>query len=108
MIYELRTYRCHAGKLGALLTRFEGPILDIWRRIGIQQVGFWTARDADGADLLTYIVMWESDAQREATWQIFLADPDWKAAKAASEANGPLVESMKTVAMKPTVFSALQ
>ena len=108
MIYELRNYRCHPGKLDAVLQRFEGPTLAIWRRMGFRPLGFWTARSEDGADLLVYIVAWDSAAEREAKWAEFLADPDWKAARTASETDGPLLASFATTVLTPTSFSALQ
>ena len=108
MIYELRNYRCHPGKLDAVLQRFEGPTLAIWRRMDFRPVGFWTARSEDGADLLIYVVAWDSTAEREAKWAEFLGDPEWKAARTASEANGPLLASFTTTVLTPTSFSALQ
>ena len=108
MIYELRNYRCHPGKLDAVLQRFEGPTLGIWRRMAFRPIGFWTAHSEDGADLLIYIVAWHSAAEREAKWAEFLADPEWKAVRAASETDGPLLVSFTTTLLSPTSFSALQ
>ena len=35
-------------------------------------------------------------------------DPDWIAARAASEANGPLVAKVQSVYMDPTNFSGIK
>jgi hypothetical protein len=43
MIHELRTYICSPGRLGDLLARFERPVLQIWKELGIHPLGFWTA-----------------------------------------------------------------
>ena len=42
MIYELRIYHCVTGRLPALLKRFETTTLELWKRHGIRQAGFWT------------------------------------------------------------------
>ena len=42
MIYELRIYECFPGRLPSLLERFENVTLDLWKKHGIEQVGFWT------------------------------------------------------------------
>ena len=36
MIYELRIYHCVAGRLPALLKRFETMTLGLWQRHGIR------------------------------------------------------------------------
>ena len=41
-------------------------------------------------------------------WASFQADPEWQAARKASEANGPLLEKFINKIWKPTPFSPLQ
>jgi hypothetical protein len=106
MIYELRIYRCLPGRLPEVLKRFENPTLQIWERHGIRQVGFWTTMVGENANDLTYLLEWDSLADREKRWSAFLADADWKAERIASEANGPLLESISNSILAPTSFSA--
>jgi len=47
MIYELRVYHCVPGRLPALLKRFETITLELWKRHGIRQAGFWTVLVGD-------------------------------------------------------------
>ncbi len=108
MIYELRVYRCMPGRLPALLERFETATLKLWERHGIRQAGFWTTLVGESSRDLTYLLAWESLAERETKWAAFTADPEWQAARAASEADGPIVENIASQFLKPTAFSALK
>src|SRR6218665_426337 len=90
MIYELRIYRCLPGRLPALIRRFENDTLKLWDKHGIQQAGFWTTVIGENSNDLTYMIRWDSMADREARWPAFLADPEWIAAKNTSEADGPI------------------
>ena len=53
MIYEMRIYRCVPGRLPALLQRFEKVTLDLWKKLGIRQAGFWTTLIGDSNHELT-------------------------------------------------------
>ena len=67
MIYELRIYHCVTGRLPALLKRFETTTLELWKRHGIRQAGFWTVLVGPGGNQdLHYLLAWESLAEREA------------------------------------------
>ena len=76
MIYELRVYRCKPGRLPALLSRFQNHTLSIWERYGIRQVGFWTTLIGESNQEVTYMLAWDSMAEREKRWAAFLADPE--------------------------------
>ena len=65
MIYEMRIYRCVSGRLPALLQRFEKVTLSLWKKHGIRQAGFWTTLIGDSNHELTYLLAWESLAERE-------------------------------------------
>ena len=91
MIYELRIYRCVPNRLPALLKRFETNTLRIWEKHGIRQAGFWTTVIGESNQELTYLLAWESLAEREKKWAAFQTDPEWIAARDASEKDGPIV-----------------
>ena len=105
MIYELRIYRCLPGRLPALLKRFEQDTLRIWDRHGIVQAGFWTTAIGESNNDLTYMIRWDSMADRERRWPAFLADPEWQEARARSEADGPIVANVVSQLLTPTSFS---
>lgn len=105
VIYELRIYTCLPGRLPALLKRFENDTLRIWEKHGIEQAGFWTTAVGTSSNDLTYMIRWQSMADREQRWAAFLADPEWQAARKASEADGLIVANIVSQFLSPTKFS---
>lgn len=108
MIHELRLYRCIPGRLPALLTRFETVTLGLWHRHGIRQAGFWTTIIGESNQELTYMLAWESLAERETKWAKFQSDPEWIAKRAASEQDGPIIANIVSQLLQPTSFSAVK
>jgi len=108
MIYELRVYRCVQGRRPALLSRFENETLRIWEKHGIRQAGFWTTLVGESNQEVTYMLAWDSMAEREKRWGAFVADPEWHAVAARTEKDGQLVESIHNQFLAPTVFSAVK
>ena len=107
MIYETRVYRCLPGRLPALLKRFETITLKLWEKHGIRQAGFFTTLVGESNNELTYLLAWESLAEREAKWPAFMADPEWLAARSESEKDGPIVATFSNQILAPTAFSAV-
>jgi len=108
MIYEMRVYRCLSGRMPALLNRFQNATLAIWERHGIRQAGFWTTLIGESNQDLTYLLAWESMAEREKKWTAFQADPEWIAKRAESEKDGPIVETLSSAFLQPTAFSSVK
>ena len=108
MIYELRIYRCVAGRLPALLNRFQSTTLRLWQKHGIRQAGFWTTAIGQSNQDLTYLLAWESLAEREQKWSAFQGDPEWIAARDASEKDGPIVARVTNSILQPTSFSSVR
>ena len=108
MIYESRVYRCVPGRLPALLKRFETLTLKIFETHGIRPVGFFTTVVGESNQELTYLLAWESLAEREQKWTRFLADPEWIAGRTKSEEGGPIVANIASQLLAPTSFSAMK
>lgn len=108
MIVELRIYHCAPGRLPALLERFSGATLGFFDKHGIRQIGFWTTLIGPSNHALTYMLQWDSLAEREQKWNAFQADPEWLARRKASEAAQPIVERIESSFLTPTAFSALR
>jgi NIPSNAP len=108
MIYELRIYRCVPGRMPALLSRFENWTLPIWERHGIRQAGFWTTLIGRSIRDITYMLVWDSLAEREKRWDAFLADPEWAAVVLETEADGQLVEDISSQLLAPVAFSIVK
>jgi hypothetical protein len=108
MIYELRTYHVMPGRMPDLLSRFENYTLKIWEKHGIRQAGFWTTLIGEDSHVLYYMLKWESLAEREAKWPVFVADPEWVEARRQTEGNGLLVSRWGNQILASAPFSALK
>jgi heme-degrading monooxygenase HmoA len=108
MIVELRTYHCAPGRLPALHERFTSTTLGFFEQYGIRQIGFWTNLTGATNQSLTYLLQWESLAEREAKWNAFQSDAEWIAKRAASEAHAIIVERIENQFLTPTGYSALR
>ena len=108
MIYEQRIYSCLPGQMPRLFKRFENHTLELWKKHGIRQMGFWTVLIGDGSNDLHYLLAWESLAERELKWNAFISDPGWIAARDESEKAGPILANIKSAMLQPTAFSALK
>jgi hypothetical protein len=108
MIHELRIYTAESGRMADLLARFRDHTLKLFEKHGMTNVGYWLNSIGGRSDELWYIVGFENLAHREKAWAEFAADPEWKKARAESEANGPLVHHIENRILNPTNFSPLK
>jgi len=108
MIYELRIYHCSPGRMHDLLARFKNITIDIWKKHGIEPVGFWNTYIGESNNDLYYMLKWDSLAEREKRWNAFSADKEWLDKRAETEKNGPLVASFANYILTPTEFSAMK
>jgi hypothetical protein len=108
-VYELRTYTCYDGKLEALKARFRDHTIAIFKRHGMESIGYWVPQDPEKSkNTLIYILAHPSLEAAQKNWDAFRADPEWVKVKAASEAAGPIVQKTESVYMNPTDFSILK
>ena len=108
MIYELREYQSVPGQMARLQARFSDELVPIWEKHGIRPIGFWTTLIGNSSNQLTYMLQWESLADREARWTSFLNDPAWRKVRDDSERDGPIVANIASQLLAPTAFSALR
>jgi hypothetical protein len=108
MIYEMRVYRCLPGRLPALLKRFESVTLKLWEKHGIRPAGFFTTLIGESNQELTYMLAWESLAERDTKWTAFQGDADWIAARAKSEVDGQIIGNIVSQLLVPTAFSSVK
>lgn len=109
-VYELRTYTASPGKLPQVLARFRDHTRRLFEKHGMVNIGYWVTTDAkDGADAkLVYLLAHANREAAAASWAAFRADPEWLAAKTASEANGPIVAQTESVFLSPADFSPMR
>jgi hypothetical protein len=87
--------------------RFAEVTMSLFKRHGIEVVGFWEPVIGESNELV-YICAYEDLAARDRAWAAFQADPEWQAARKASEANGPLVQRFVNKIWRATSFSPMK
>ena len=108
--FEMRTYHAADGKLDALNARFREHTTALFKKHGMDNIGYWTpAEGQPGAGgTLVYLLGYPSKEARDASWKAFQADPDWKKAKTESERDGKLVEKVDQLFLNPTDYSQIK
>jgi hypothetical protein len=86
-LFELRVYTAAPGRLDALNARFRNHTTSLFNRHGIGQFGYWVPmKDQPGADnTLLYLLTHPDRDSANKAFAAFRQDPDWLAARAASE-----------------------
>lgn len=103
MIYEIRIYEAAEGKADAMKDRFKKEVIRRFPLHGIELLGVFESE----ADRLTYMTRFASEDDRVKAWAAFGADPEWRAVKAASETNGPLLKNQTVSVLSPSVAGLL-
>ena len=103
-IQELRIYDAVPGKLPALHDRFANHTIRMFKKHGMDVVGFWTD-EVGTTNRLVYMLGYPSLADRERSWATFRTDPEWLKALVESEANGALTTKSHSTILRPTPYS---
>ena len=108
--FEMRTYYAAPGKLEALNARFRDHTCRLFKKHGMEIVGFWIPQDKEkgSENTLVYILAHKSREAAKKSFEDFGKDPEWKKAQSESEANGKLVEKVESVFMSATDYSAMK
>ena len=104
--FELRVYFANEGKLDALHSRFRDHTTRLFEKHGITNIGYWTPVENPDRKLY-YIIAYPSREAQVTSWKEFVSDPDWIAAKAASEKEGGLVAKVESTFLHSTDFSPM-
>ncbi len=100
MIYEIRVYEHVEGRAEAVRERFKSEVVPRFPKHEIELLGAFVDRDTG---MLTYMTRFPSEEARQRAWASFGADPEWKAVKAASEADGPLIARQRVSVITPAM-----
>ena len=107
--FEMRKYYAMPGKLADLNARFRDHTCGLFKKHDMEIVAFWMPTEGPEADrVLVYVLAYPSKEARESSWKGFRDDPDWKAARDASEKNGKLVEKIESTFMRATDYSPMK
>jgi hypothetical protein len=108
--FELRTYYAAPGKLEELHARFRDHTLALFKKHGMEVVGFWgpTDKEKGSENTLIYVLAFPSREARDTAWRNFGADPAWREAARESEKNGKLTEKVESVIMMATDYAPVK
>ena len=107
--FEQRVYITHPGKLAALHARFRDHTNRLFKKHGMELVGYWTPTDGEAAqNTLIYILAYPSREARDASWAAFRDDAEWKKVFEESHRDGPIVQKVESTFMTPTDYSPIQ
>ncbi len=106
MLYELRIYHMHPGRMEAIHRRFTDHSMKLLAKHGMKVLDFW--ENADGENKLYYVVEHRDRPTRDKSWADFVADPAWQEVKRLSELDGPIVERVDTIFMNRVPYSPVK
>jgi hypothetical protein len=114
-VFELRMYTATKGNLGNLNDRFRDHTMKLFEKHGMTNVVYWNVLKGQKDDdkRLVYLLAHKSREAAKKSFDEFRKDPDWIAAKDASEkkGGGSLTEPKGGVVsefLKPTDYSPLK
>ena len=108
-VFELRTYQATPGNLGNLHARFRDHTIRIFRKHGMEIVGFWSpTSEEERDDILVYLLAHDSQDAADASWQAFGADTEWASVAEESNKNGQILAGVERKYMVATDYSPMK
>ncbi len=106
-VFELRIYTTNEGKLDNLNARFRDHTVGLFKKHGIESVGYWVPTDGEKAkNTLIYVIKHKSRDAAKASWKAFGSDPAWKKVAKESQVEGRiLAKRPESVYMAATDYS---
>ena len=104
-VYELRIYTANEGRTEAMHKRFREHTCALFKKHGMELVGFWVPQDPKEKNKLYYILAYPSREAAKASWKAFGADPEWQKVYKESHKDGVIVGKVESVFMDPTDYS---
>ena len=108
-VFELTTYTATPGNLDNLHARFRDHTTRIFRKHGMEVIGYWSPTDDDESeDTLVYLLGHDSRDAADASWQAFISDPEWSRVAEESNRNGQILGGIEAKYMVATDYSPMQ
>jgi hypothetical protein len=108
-VFELRTYTAPEGKLADLHARFRSHTMRIFKKHGIENVGYFAPQDAPlSQNTLVYLIAHPSREAAKQNWAAFQKDPEWQKVANESQVNGKIVAKVESVFLDATDYSPLK
>ena len=107
--FELRIYTTHEGRLPALNKRFRNHTNRLFKKHGMDLVGYWTPTSKGKKDnTLVYILAYPNKKSRDKSWKGFISDPEWRKAYKESHKDGKIVKKVVSQFLSPTDYSPIK
>ncbi|MEO5803764.1 MAG: NIPSNAP family protein [Verrucomicrobiota bacterium] len=110
-VFELRTYTTPPGSLPNLDARFRDHTMNLFSKHGMKNWAYFhkASDQPDATKTLIYFLAHKSQDAAKASFGAFAKDPDWVAARDASEKSGggslTVKDGVKSVFLVPTDYS---
>lgn len=106
-IFELRVYESHTDEAALRkIEMFNNGEIPIFRDVGLHPVFFAETLIGDKLPNLTYMLVFESMAERDAAWARFIDHPDWKELS-ADPYYAETVSTITDFILRPTGYSQI-
>jgi hypothetical protein len=111
-LFEMRVYTTNPGKLATLDTRFRDHTVGLFAKHGMTNLPYFhldEGQPGSGSTLLYFLAHDSVEAQK-ASFDAFRADPDWIAARDASEKDGKILidQGVASTLLLATDFSPVK
>lgn len=109
-IFELRIYQSQSWPARQKkATMFNSGEIGIFQRLGMRPVFIGESVIGPRQPNITYMLSFDSLAEREKHWQAFGSDPEWKKLSAPSELkDAQIVANISNLILRPLPFSPLR
>ena len=108
-VFELRTYTATPGNQDNLHARFRDHTTRIFRKHGMEVIGYWSpTSEEEREDTLVYLLGHDSQEAANASWQAFIADPEWERVAEESNRNGQILGGIERKYMVATDYSPMK
>jgi hypothetical protein len=108
-VFELRTYQSHnKGANGKKIEMFDVGETALFRKAGLAPVFFGEALIGSRLPNLTYMLVFDDLAARDAAWRTFATDPEWKKLSSTPGfTDAEIVTDISNVLLRPAAYSQL-
>ena len=107
-LFELRTYESHSIKASKKKIEMfnEGGEIAIFKKTGLQPVFFGETLIGPLMPNLTYMLVFEDMADRDAKWKVFGGHPDWRKLR-SNPAYKDTVSNITDIILRPAGYSQI-
>ncbi len=107
-VYELRSYEGHTEKIYENKVKMfnDGDEVGLFKRLGFNAVFYGEVLSGSHMPNLMYMTSFENQAERDAHWKAFSADPQWKTLSAMPEYQKNVSKNVQ-IFLRPTQYSDL-